>query len=137
MIDIVPVSVALRRKEPHTKVYVACPYTDELPSVMQWRYEQVTIFSVYLLLRDVLPFSPISTTHHLVKFGMGVFFDAWERFDLSWMEWADELWVLCLPGWELSVGVAREIEFAESAGMTIRYIEWSPDAHPWAENEGE
>jgi len=76
--------------------------------------------------------SPISYSHQFAHIG-GCDFEAWRELDLSLLgRWATELWVLMLPGWEDSVGLTAEIEFAESAGIPVRYIEWKIDSFPWS-----
>jgi len=119
------------------RIYIGCPYSDELESVRHWRFVQVTRAAEYMLTRGLPTMSPISYSHQFAHIG-GCDFEAWRELDLSLLgRWATELWVLMLPGWEQSVGLAAEIEYADEAGIPVRYIDWSPDALPWAESDGE
>lgn len=46
-------------------------------------------------------------------------FDAWRELDLGILSACSELRVLPLPGWSRSVGLAAEIDFAKSNGITV------------------
>jgi hypothetical protein len=48
--------------------------------------------------------------------------DAWETFDKNLLERCDGLLVLMLDGWERSVGVQSEIDYARELNMPIGYV---------------
>ena len=52
-------------------------------------------------------------------------FDTWRDFYETMIDWCDQLWVLMLDGWEDSVGVQAEIEYAERLDKSIMLIETS------------
>ena len=71
-------------------------------------------------------FCPIAHTHPLT-----VHSDLLNDKDGSW--WLDQdfgilrhcsqLWVYMMPGWKDSVGIGREIEFAQDYGLVVVYVE--------------
>jgi hypothetical protein len=104
--------------------YLACPYTHEHDYVQHRRYEQVTSVAAQLMSEGQCIYSPITSMHylsrHLVRDG-----DFWLQHDLTILSRCDKLIVLQLDGWEQSVGLKMEIEFAKSAGIPIEYLAWS------------
>ena len=69
-------------------------------------------------------FSPISHSHPISEFteADALNHDFWLEQDLEFMEWADEVWVYMLPGWEDSKGIKRELDYAEKLGKVIKFI---------------
>ena len=83
-------------------------------------------------------FSPVAHSHPVAQSvkEMPKDHEFWMRQDLSFLrDWAEELWVLTLPGWETSRGVREEIAVAEEQGLTVRYSEplgWMKGVRPGA-----
>lgn len=48
--------------------------------------------------------------------------DYWERYDRAMLEACDELWVLCLDGWEDSKGIKGEIAIMQEMGKPVHYV---------------
>jgi hypothetical protein len=74
--------------------------------------------------KDINIFSPITHSHPLPKYmpkscNTHKF---WLKLDFDWIKACDELWVFCQKGWNKSTGVVREIKYAESLGMPVKYI---------------
>lgn len=69
-------------------------------------------------------FSPISHSHPISIHANPDPFDHdfWLRQDLPFMSVCDEVYIYCIPGWENSKGIKREIEHAERLGKPVRYI---------------
>ena len=42
--------------------------------------------------------------------------------DLPFLDFADKLVVLTLPGWKESKGIKRELEYARDKGIPVEYI---------------
>lgn len=103
--------------------YLACPYTHEHDHVQHQRYEQVTSVAAQLMSQDLTIYSPITSMHYLsrqlVRNG-----DFWLRHDLTILLRCDKLIVLQLGGWENSLGLAKEIEFAAEHNIPIEYMEF-------------
>ena len=72
----------------------------------------------------MLVFSPISHTHPIAAAGnLPVGWEFWKQYDLTFIEWCDELYVLMADGWRESTGVTAEIKLAKELGKPVRYLE--------------
>jgi nucleoside 2-deoxyribosyltransferase len=106
------------------RVYLACPYSHVNAEVKQTRFEAVNKIAAEFMAKGYLIFSPISHTHPIALAGaLPGHWEFWEAYDRTFIEWADELWVLKLEGWNMSKGVKAEIAIAKAAGKPVRYIE--------------
>jgi len=47
----------------------------------------------------------------------------WQRHDLAFLAFCDEMVVLKLPGWEESIGVRAEIAAARTLGKPVTFLE--------------
>lgn len=106
-------------------VYLASPYTHEDAAVMDARCKEAQKEAARLMLDGFAVFSPIAHSHGLADYIP----EALRRDAVFWLEQdfpllarCDELRVLCLPGWEESVGVRAEIEFAHARGIPVSYL---------------
>ena len=76
-----------------------------------------------LMAQGLLIFSPISHTHPIHLAGnLPGDWEFWKEYDRSFLEWADELWVMRIDGWEQSKGVKAEIEIAKGLKKEIVYL---------------
>lgn len=120
------------------RIYLACPYSHADAAVREWRYQAVTKVAAMLILsQDVMVLSPISHSHPIVTLTddveLGSDYNYWMPFDEEMMDWADEIWVLELDGWEESEGVSQERDYATSQSKPTRYIdplEWGVTSSP-------
>ena len=108
-------------------VYLAGPYS----GMEEKSFRCLTYLAGRLMNAGYVVFSPVTHCHPIAQSvrEMPKEHEFWMRQDLPFLAWADELWVLTLPGWEESRGVQQEIRTAQSYGMTIRY----PKPLPWME----
>jgi hypothetical protein len=131
-------------------IYLACPYSDPDPMVMQERFETVTKVAAVLMVETACEvFSPITHSHMISMFAMDYAqskdavarsamgagcakwvkawlptYDFWLRFDFHMLDIADWLYVLKLPGWGASMGVGRELNrFMLRLRRRIKYID--------------
>jgi hypothetical protein len=105
------------------KIYLAVPYTHDDEDVVESRFETVTIKAGELLNEGHLVFSPITLCHPIAKrCSIPGNWEFWEEFDRNFIEWADEIWILMLDGWEESIGVNAEIKIANELGKLVRYV---------------
>ncbi|GAF67587.1 unnamed protein product, partial [marine sediment metagenome] len=98
------------------KVYLACPYSDPDPEVEKWRVEMADKAAAYLMELEYIVFSPITHSSRLSKY-LGKAsddHDFWLKQDAAWLEACEELYVLRLPGWKKSFGVAWELGYAKA-----------------------
>lgn len=112
-----------------TKIYLACPYWNDDPAVMEKRKRLVDEAAAKLMMSGYVVFSPLSHTVEVGKYipKDEVHADSWGDFwsiqDYPFVDWCDELHVLCLDGWDDSAGVQAEIARARSQGKPIVHHE--------------
>lgn len=108
-------------------VYLATPYTHEDKAVEALRFRQVTEVSGLLVRNGVANVSPITQSHeqHIYVPNLPTTWDYWKSVDEIILSRCDEIYVLCIEGWDKSVGVTAEIEIAKSLKMPVKYIMYS------------
>lgn len=112
-------------------IYLASPYSDPDPAVKQERNDIIMRESALLMNAGYLVISPIAASHAIaVKHNLPGDYSYWQRWNKGLIDACSELWVCTMPGWEKSVGVAGEIEYAESKRISIRY--YDPEKHQLA-----
>lgn len=109
-----------------TRVYLGAPYSHANPLWMQLRFELINLAAMQLILDGFVVFSPISHSHpiastHSDKNAVQNY-DLWLGQDTHFMEWADVLVVLELPGWRDSKGLKYERDWFETHGKQIAYL---------------
>jgi hypothetical protein len=93
------------------KIYLAAPYSAPTEAEREARFIQANKAAAFLMQKGHIVFSPISHSHPIAHhIGNHLSHDFWLKQDFSFMDWADELWILCADGWEQSKGIALEIE---------------------------
>ena len=106
-------------------VFISSPYSHKDPEVMELNYELVSKFVLKLINSGVNATSPIAYGHPLVKLGkLPSSWEFWEEFCLSFLERSSKMIVYKIPGWENSIGMKAEIEFAEKNNIPIEYVEY-------------
>lgn len=110
-----------------SKIYLACPYTHPDPSIRQMRFDLANRAAGELMQQGHIVFSPISMSHPIACVcNLPGDWDFWENQDKSFLDWADEMRILCLKGWDESKGIRAEIEYFSRSGKLITYIPWRP-----------
>lgn len=104
--------------------YLACPYSHPKKKVMDARFKEVTRVAAELTKRGLVIFSPISMNHYYsdhVKISKS--WDFWAEHDKTFLARCDGL-IVCMhmPGWDNSVGVRAEMDYAEELGIPIRLL---------------
>lgn len=103
-----------------SQIYLALPYSGQ----EEKSFLHANRVAGLLMEDGHIVFSPISHSHSI-----GVHrndWEFWQKQDLAWLNLCDELMVLKNEGWEESRGVRREIEFADSLCLPIRYLKPMP-----------
>lgn len=109
---------------PEGLVYLASPYTHAETHVRYYRHEQAQEANALLCKIGVLCYSPIAHCHPIAEtHGLPTDWQFWARFDTALIKACEQLWVLCIKGWDESKGVLAEIEIAKTAGLPIRYFD--------------
>lgn len=102
--------------------YLASPYSHKDKSVQKKRAEDATEVAVKLLHHDIFVFAPIPYNEPWEKYNLPGDWGFWTDFDKSFVHRCDGgLIVLMLDGWDKSVGVTAEIEFAKQLNRPIYY----------------
>jgi len=104
-------------------IFLSSPYTHIDPEMQHLRYLMACQAAAYLMKQGHIVFSPIAHSHGIARFvdGDHAF---WMKQDLEFLKNCSEMIVLILPGWDRSKGIKEEIEFAESNGITVRYMDF-------------
>lgn len=105
-------------------IYLAAPYKHEKESVIEYRVDQVNKKAAQLMEQGYIIFSSVSHSHPISKYCQvdPCNSDFWLKQDLPFLHVCDELWIYRLQGWDKSVGIQKEIEYAIRLGKPIRYI---------------
>lgn len=102
--------------------YLASPYSHTDVKIKKMRAEAVTKSAVDLLKLGVFVFAPISYNEPWEKYNLPGDWKFWCEFDKTFVSRCDGgIIVLMLDGWDKSVGVTAEIEFAKSIGLPVYY----------------
>lgn len=104
--------------------YLASPYAHENRAIMKHRLNIATQMAAHLFEQGVFVFSPLTHNVDIDALTSSKGWQKWKQYDLSLLEHCDRLILLKQPGWEKSVGVADELNFAIKHQMPIEYIEW-------------
>jgi hypothetical protein len=116
-------------------IYLATPYTAigfdpcslEAMRIEERRYHTAVSITARLFVEGLQVFSPIVHSHEMARVGyMRGDWQAWKAYDERMISLCDELWVATeMTGWDESVGVSAEIEFARSIGKPVVFYEGS------------
>jgi len=101
-------------------IYLAQPYSGDGQEGMDERHKKGQYATIRLLNAGNNVFSPIVHCHPLSQ--LPDTWDYWENIDMDFIKRCDILGVLCLPGWEFSIGVTAEIKYANELGIPIIYL---------------
>lgn len=104
-------------------IYLAAPYNDPDPEVVQGRMTIVTYELARLASEGSVAFSPL-LMHYCLNAGIELPSDYkfWKNYCLTMLRKSDKLYVLTLPGWENSPGVQSEIRAASEWGIPLSYF---------------
>ncbi|BBP76770.1 DUF1937 domain-containing protein [Pseudomonas gingeri NCPPB 3146 = LMG 5327] len=105
------------------KIFLACPYSHAEATVVHERFIQCNRVAAQIIEAGHAVFSQVSMSHPINLAFVGKDSQAigklWAPVDALFMEMMGELIVLDLPGWELSSGIQREIEFFRQRGRLV------------------
>lgn len=94
-------------------IYLASPYTSDDPYITERRFVHAREAVAHLTRQQLTVYSPVVHFHDLAKhYVMPTHFDFWKQHNCNMIRHANVLGILALPGWEESVGVEWERDFA-------------------------
>ena len=106
------------------KIFLAAPYSSVDPAQVEYRVHQINKAAAQLMREGHIVFSPISHSHYIaMQENLPKTFEWWVKQNHAFIDWADEMCVLALDGWETSRGIKDEIEYATSLNMRIEKME--------------
>lgn len=105
-------------------IYLASPYSNPDPKVMEKRYQQAMKAVQQMLRYREWVYSPIVHCHELAKiYELPKSHEFWEDYDFTMLAASSCLRILRLPGWDVSNGVFKEKAEAERLGVPVGYID--------------
>lgn len=111
-------------------IYLASPYSHSDPAIREMRYRQAEEAMVQMLRSGEAVYSPIAMTHAAVaRYNLSLESGYWRPHNYAILARCDELRVLKIPGWDSSIGVGEEIEYAIDSGKAISY--WVEENMIW------
>lgn len=102
--------------------YLASPFTHTQKEIMRMRTEIAIDVSIKLVNADYIIFSPIAYNGSWIDKGVRGDWEFWKEFDLKIISKCEGVIVLTMPGWENSVGVTEEVEFAKEMAIPVYYL---------------
>lgn len=103
------------------KIYLATPYTSTNPVTVDYRVRAVNKVAADFMKAGHVVFSPISHSHTIaMENNLPTTFEFWQVQNHAFIDWADMVMILTIPGWKESKGVADEIEYARKIGCPVK-----------------
>jgi hypothetical protein len=104
-------------------IYIASPYSHPDDNVKQARYEMIRSYVADCLVKGEIVYSPINDNHPVAKYhGMPTHWEFWARLDKAFINASSKVRVYQMEGWDKSVGVKAEVEYAKSLGKEVEYV---------------
>jgi hypothetical protein len=114
----------------HNLILLSTPYSDPDVEVKKDRKHKAALMVMKLFHQNVFTFSPIA-------YGLAVIeetdadvpdtWDFWQNYCVATVTGCSMVFVLDIPGWRESKGVAGEIATAKAQGKMVYLIEYNPD----------
>jgi nucleoside 2-deoxyribosyltransferase len=104
-------------------IYLAVPYSHKNLVIQNQRFATCNQVAAKLMERGNIVFSPISHSDPIdayVKNGDHAF---WLNQDKWFLDRVDELYVLCLEGWDKSYGVDWEMKYMKAQNKPVTFID--------------
>lgn len=98
-------------------IYLASPYSHRDAAVREERYATACKATADLMAQGYVVYSPIAHSHPVAAYLPDTLLldhEFWMKQCLPMVERSDAVWVLTIPGWDQSRGVAREVAHAEA-----------------------
>lgn len=117
-------------------IYVASPFSSTCADTEAHRAAEVQNLCAWLRRHtDYAPFSPIAHWDTIaIVYELPTDAESWWEYNKAWLRRSSMLCVLCIDGWQTSIGVRMEIEFAKHIGMQIIYATWNGEGYDIADS---
>ena len=105
--------------------YLATPYS-KWADGLDAAFREAARVAGEMLKRGEVVYSPIAHTHPIAIEGKIDPLDhsIWLPFDGAMMRAAEGIYVVQMPGWDKSKGIAHEIEAFREMGKPLRFVRW-------------
>lgn len=103
--------------------YLAAPYSDPDPKVVQERMEQVYYYLSRFIIAGENIVTPLAMHEVATRFDMDGAYSFWSTYCLDLLKRCDSMVVLKLEGWDLSRGLESEIDFCKENHIPISYVD--------------
>ena len=106
-------------------IYLANPYSHKNKYIQDMRFLVTSYIGSKLIEKGFHIFSPIVESHNYAEVNPALKTDweYWKAHDLLMIDKCDEVWVITMKGWENSIGVCAEIEYAYQQNIKVIYID--------------
>jgi len=109
-------------------IYLATPYVNKDPFIMEQRYLNATKVAGILMSEpyNFVVYSPITHCHRIKQIhSLPNTWDFWSKVDFHFIDKLDEVWVYMQEGWGESVGVKAEILYALENHKNVQYFQYN------------
>jgi hypothetical protein len=106
-------------------IYLAAPYSHENGEIEHERNKLIDNITMNLVLLGYPIYSPITHGCALVRAAIlddveiGTDWEAWQSHCYAMLDKADALWVLAIDGWDKSLGIGQEMDYADKKGIPV------------------
>ncbi len=105
------------------KIFVAGPYNHSDDKIKEFRFNKITEYCTQLFLNGLSPISPLLIGLNMARFGnLPTDTETWKVYSETLLKGCDELHVLMLNGWDISIGIKYEIQEATLRNIPIKFI---------------
>lgn len=122
--------MTLIARKPAKLIYLSSPYSNPDETVRHERYRWAMLTVTHYLHQGIYLYSPILHNHPITCYDDLGSAEEWLEFDYVILDRCDEMWVLCIEGWESSLGISAEIAYCNTRGIKVRHIDPHVDQIP-------
>lgn len=115
--------------------YLASPYSDPDPSVVEKRMEILCRVDAKLMARGIHTVSPLLKHFIILYESLPGDWAYWKEYSRKLLNIVDMVIVVCQPGWKESVGVQAELVIAKELGLPITYVNENGDVIEMEEDQ--
>lgn len=104
-------------------IYLASPYSHPDPAVVANRYEAAMNATALRIMAGDMVWSAIVHCHELAqRYSLPTDAAFWREYNFNMLRASGAMYVLTLEGWEESLGVKAEIEYADRIKLPIFFL---------------